>query len=79
MDDILLDFYKQLNIGQDEDSYLLSLSECCTRLEEQLYDIAKTLSPTDRQIIEGYIVTKNDLEIETIKSVLRLKKKHYKR
>lgn len=30
------------------------------------------------QIIEAYISTRNDLEVETVKTALRWKKKHYK-
>ena len=78
MDETILDFYKLPNIGEYEDLHLMALSEHCAMLEEKVYNIAKTLPPTDRQVIEGYIIARNDLDVETIKTAMRWGKEHCK-
>ena len=67
----LLDIYNLPNINEYEDISLLSLSESCAVLEEQVRAIAHTLPETERQIIEAYISTRNNLEVETVKTALR--------
>ena len=66
------------DISKYQDLNLLDLSEYCTALEAQVYIIAKSLPPEKRQIIENYISTRDDLEIETVKTALRWGKRHYK-
>jgi len=78
MDKRIVDLYKLPNIEKYEDIHLLTLSESCARLEEQVYEIAKHLTNKNRKIIETYISTRNDLEIETFKTALRWGKQHYK-
>ena len=70
--------YKLPDIEKYEDLHLLTLSENCATLEEQIYKLAKTLPPKDRHIIEAYINMRNDLEVETFKTALRWGKQHYK-
>ena len=70
-------FYSLSNIDPYENIHLLDLSESCAALEEQVLKIAGTLSPVQQQIIIDYILTRNDLELETFKTALRWGKKHY--
>ena len=70
-------FYSLSNIDAYENIHLLDLSESCAALEEQVLKIAGTLSPVQQQIIIDYILTRNDLELETFKTALRWGKKHY--
>ncbi len=76
MDAQIQDFYKLPTIADYEDLHLLTLSENCAVLEEQVYAIAKDLPAKKRQIIEAYISSRNDLEVETFKAALRFRKKH---
>ena len=69
--------YELPNIREYEDVHLLTLSENCAVLEEQLYALAKDLPAKHRHIIEAYISTRNDLEVETFKTALRWGKKNY--
>lgn len=71
MDDSILDIYRLPIIRECEDINLLALSEQCAVLEEQVHVIAKALSSEDRRIVEAYISTRNDLEVETVKAVFR--------
>ena len=66
------------DIEEYEDVCLLSLSEACAKLEEQVFALAKTLPVEDRLLIEAYICARNDLEVETTKTALRWGKQHYK-
>ena len=74
----LLNLYQLPNIEEYEDLDLLSLSEVCTRLEDQVYAIAKSLPEEHRQVIDAYIHARNDLEVETVKTALRWGKRHYR-
>ena len=78
MDKSMSNLYRLPNIGEYEDVSLLSLSEVCAKLEEQVYLIASTLPEKERGIIENYIRARNDLEVETVKTALRWGKQHYK-
>ena len=78
MDAHITDLYKLPNIAQFEDLDLLTLSESCAILEEQVYQIARALPDGKRQVIEAYISMRNDLEVETFKTALRWGKCHYK-
>ena len=77
MDGQITDLYKLPNIKEYEDIHLLTLSEHCAVLEGKVYAIANDLSDEKRYIIESYISTRNDLEVETVKVALRWGKKHY--
>lgn len=77
MDGQVADLYHLPDIEQYADLHLLALSESCTVLEEQVCQIAKSLPDKQRQIIEAYISTRNDLELETVKTALRWGKMHY--
>lgn len=78
MENEIVDLYRLPDIEKYEDIHLLKLSENCAVLEEQVCTIAKTLPDGKRQVIEEYISTRNDLEVETIKTALRWGKEHYK-
>lgn len=78
MDERTQDLYYLPDIEKYEDLHLLTLSENCTVLEERVYAIARTLPDKKRQVIEAYISTRNDLEVESIKTALRWGKRNYK-
>ncbi len=78
MDGKVSNLYKLPDIEKYEDLCLLTLSERCAALEEQVYKIAKDLPGKKRMIIEDYISTRSDLELETVKTSLRWGKRHYK-
>lgn len=78
MVDEIRDLYRLPNIGEYEDLDLLTLSEQCAVLEDQVYAIAKSMPAYKRGIIEEYIQTRNNLEVETFKTALRWGKRHYK-
>lgn len=78
MDRQITDLYRLPNINEYEDVHLLSLSENCALLEEQVLTIAQTLVDRDRQAIEAYISARNDLEVETFKTALRWGKRNTK-
>ena len=50
MDNRISDLYKLPNIAEYEDIHLLTLSEHCAVLEEQVYALAKELPERKRQI-----------------------------
>ena len=77
MDGQIADLYRLPDMEQYADLHLLELSESCSALEEQVYQIANALPDKQRQIIEAYISTRNDLEVETVKTALRWGKMHY--
>lgn len=77
MDGQITDLYKLPNIKEYEDIHLLTLSEYCAVLEGKVYAIANDLPDEKRYVIESYISTRNDLEVETVKVALRWGKKHY--
>ena len=74
----ITDLYKLPNIADYEDLHLLTLSEHCAVLEEQVYAIARSMPETQRHILEAYIHTRDDLETETFKTALRWGKQHIK-
>ena len=78
MKDPIMNLYRLPNVDEYTDVHLLTLSEHCTMLEEQVYAIAKTLPLQKRHVIEAYISTRNDLEVETVKTALRWGKRHVK-
>ena len=74
----IADLYKMADIADYEDIHLLTLSEHCAVLEEQVYAIARNMPETQRYILEAYIHTRDDLETETFKTALRWGKRHIK-
>ena len=78
VDKVVGDFYRLPNMEEYAQINLLSLSENCAVLEEQVYEILKTLPQEQQQVIEAYIRTRDDLEVETMKAALRWGKQHYK-
>ena len=77
MDGQIADLYRLPDMEQYADLNLLALSENCSALEEQVCQIANALPDKQRQIIEAYVSTRNDLEVETVKTALRWGKMHY--
>ena len=70
--------YKLPDIDKYEDIHLQTLSESCAVLEARVYAIARTLPDIQRRVIENYISTRDDLEVESIKAALRWGRRHYK-
>ena len=73
-----MDLYQLPDIDQYQNVDLQVLSETCATLEERVYEIAAGLSAEKRAIIEDYISTRNDLEVETFRTALRWGKVHYR-
>lgn len=76
MEKNIMDLYRQPDIDQYQNLDLLSLSETCAALEERVYEIAEGLSAEKRAVIEDYISTRNDLELETFRTAFRWGKVH---
>lgn len=67
----IADIYRLPNIEEYEDVHLLTLSEYCASLEEQVYAIAQALPEQEQQTIQAYMDARNDLELETVRVALR--------
>ena len=78
MDDRIKELYRVPNIKEYENFHLETLGEQCAVLEERVLAIVQTLPDQKRQVIEEYIRTRDDLEVETVKVALRWGKRHYK-
>ena len=78
MDDRLMDFYKLPDIAEYENLHLLMLREECDNWEQKVRNILERLLDDDRQVIEVYLDSRNDLEVETVRAALRWGKLHYK-
>lgn len=72
---ILKNYMKDLCNAVDIDKVtnldLLSLSEECAVLEERVYAMLGRLSPSDQDVLNDYIKTRNDLEYEALQAALR--------
>ena len=78
METKIKELYRYPRISEYEDVHLLDLYEQCAVLEDRVLSIAKALPEADGQLIESYILARNDLEVETFKTALRWGKQHYK-
>ena len=78
MEEKIKDLYRLPDIDKYEDIHLLTLSENCAMLEDQVRKLIQTLPEQNRLLIEDYIRTRDDLELETFKTALRWGKTHYK-
>ena len=76
MKERLSDFYNAMGIDAYEDMHLLSLREQCDELERQIFEMLENLGEHDKYIIEAYIQYRNDLEVESIKTAIRLGKRY---
>ncbi len=54
--------------------YLVELAEQCSRLEYQLLELAESLSMEQGMIVEAYIETRKELEIQSVKRALNVGK-----
>ena len=57
-----------------QDVYLQELAEQCARLEERVRALAEKLSDNDRQLLEGYLDLRDELEYQSVKTALRFSK-----
>ena len=78
MDDRLRELYRVPNRKEYENLHLETLRENCAVLEERGLAIARILPEQKLQVIEEYIHSRDDLEVETVKMALRWGKQHYK-
>lgn len=78
MEDRILDLYKLPDISQFEDVHLITLRENCMILEEKLEQAKERMTSSDREILDGYIDMRNELEFQSIKAALRWGKKNYR-
>lgn len=67
MDSRLADLYRIPENVVEQDIYLLDLSEQCAHLEDRVRAIAHSLPLKQRQIIEDYLNTRDELEYQSIK------------
>lgn len=70
-----MDMYRLPDIANHEDVHLLALRENCAVLEMQLQEVMDRLPDQDRYILAAYIGMRDDLEVETVKTALRLGKR----
>ena len=78
MHENLMEIFQLPDISEYQNVDLQMLSEQCAVLEEKLCLIARGLPEKQRQIIEEYVSTRNDLEVESFKTALRLGKRYYR-
>ncbi len=71
------DFYQLSELDQYQNVDLQFLSETCAILERKVLAIAEELPLEKRAIIEDYIASRNDLEVEAMQTALRPKEKYY--
>ena len=76
MEKNIMDLYRQPDIDEYQNLDLLALSEACAMLEERVYAIAEELPAEQRAVIEDYISTRNELELESFRAALRWGKVH---
>ena len=79
MQNYLKDLCNAVDIEKAAELDLLALSEQCAALEERVYALADRLTKADRQILQDYIDTRNDLECEALRAALRWGMQHPKR
>ena len=78
MKNYLKDLCNAADIDKVTDFNLLALAEQCAILEERVCNIAGRLCPTEQDIINDYIDTRNDLECESLRAALRWGMQHPK-
>jgi hypothetical protein len=74
MDERLNDLYYAPRQYLPQDVYLQELAEQCARLEERVRALAEKLSENDRQLLEGYLDLRDELEYQSVKTALRFSK-----
>ena len=74
MDDRLKDLYTIPSHVVEQDIYLLDLSEQCSVLEERVRAIAQTLPLKQREMIEDFLKTRNELEFQSVKVAMQFGK-----
>ena len=78
MDRRLDNLYRLPNLADNEDLCLQTLRESCASLETRLQELAESLPEYDRQTIEAYLDIRDELEFQSVKTALRIGKRHYK-
>ena len=74
MENRLKDLYTIPDHVVPQDIYLLDLSEQCARLEERVRAVAWDLPWDQRQIIEDYIASRDELEYQSVKAAMQFGK-----
>ena len=74
----LYDLCHAADIEKATDLDLLALAEECAVLEERVYAMLDRLSPGDRELLQDYLDTRNDLEQASLRAALRWGMQHPK-
>lgn len=74
MDERLNDLYKAPRQFVPQDVYLQDLAEQCACLEERVRTMAEKLSDEDRELLEGYLDLRDELEYQSVRTALRFSK-----
>lgn len=74
MESRLNDLYNLPELEKEQEIYLLDLSEQCAHLEEKLRLWMETLPQKQKLLLESYIVLRDELEFQSVKRVLKIKK-----
>ena len=75
MDGRLHDLYTLPEKIDIQDVYLQDLSAQCAYLEEQVLHLMESMPTQQRQLLENYILTRDELEFQSIKKALRFGKR----
>lgn len=76
MDNRLYDLYCIPENVLPQDLHILDLREHCVHLDERVRELMAGLPEEQRQLLESYMDTRDELEFQSVKMALRLGKKH---
>ena len=74
MDSRLKNLYTIPEQVVEQDIYLLDLSEQCAVLEERVRNLARTLPPEQRSLLEDYLFLRDELEFQSVKVAMQFGK-----
>ena len=74
MDSRLKNLYTIPEQVVEQDIYLLDLSEQCAVLEERVRNLARTLPPKQRALLEDYLLLRDELEFQSVKIAMKFGK-----
>ena len=74
MDERLCDLYKIPQQSLPQDIYLMDLAEECAHMEERVRALMAKLPARDRELLEGYLDIRDELEFQSVKTALRFSK-----
>ena len=74
MDERLNDLYRLPQQSLPQDIYLMDLAEECAHMEERVRALMSKLPDSDRELLQGYLEIRDDLEYQSVKTALRFSK-----